>query len=141
METMTFFLLALAQLSVVYSLPAGESHHKPAFSHKRQSRTRTHPPTTISYSSARTHPQIRPVRTSDDLEPTTSYSTAITSLQSVSITVLPSITGVCILSCRFTHRLGTDRHILIHLLELPHWTSFKRNIDYRSRTWPWSYPI
>ncbi|KAH6544862.1 endo-1,3(4)-beta-glucanase [Parastagonospora nodorum] len=62
---MTFLLLFLAQLSIVYSLPARELQQK----YQRDISTLT----------------VQP--------PTTSYSTAITSLQSLSISVLPSLTG------------------------------------------------
>jgi endo-1,3(4)-beta-glucanase len=71
MATMALLLLGIAQLSVVFALPAGGT--KPEFVDLEE----------------------RAVSISADLQPTTSYSTAITSLQSVTISILPSITGVC----------------------------------------------
>lgn len=70
MATATSLLVALAQLSLVLSLPAGGQ--------KRDS----------------SHLNERAVQIASDLQPTISYSTAIESLQSASITILPSITGV-----------------------------------------------
>ncbi|KAF2819593.1 hypothetical protein CC86DRAFT_131951 [Ophiobolus disseminans] len=62
-------LLALAQLSFVIGLPAGDAKHEPALLDERA------------------------IQIATDLQPTISYSTAIESLQSASITVLPSMTG------------------------------------------------
>jgi hypothetical protein len=134
---MTLLLLALVQLTVVCSLPAGEPHHQPAHSHKRPLRMSTRRQHMTSYTSTVTVSQNRPITSSTELQVTTSYSTAITSLQSVSITVLPSITGVCILPSHSALR----GHILNFLPELPHWTSVERRVDERSRKWPWSYSI
>lgn len=71
--TMARLLLVLAQLSVVSGLPAGG-----AVQDERDVAEREIP-------------------TPSSIPPTTSYSTAITTLQSVPISILPSITGVCTL--------------------------------------------
>jgi endo-1,3(4)-beta-glucanase len=70
MAIMARFLLAFAHFSAVYGLPAGEALQKNADLDERQ----------VSLPLAQ--------------EVTTSYSRAITSLQSATISVLPSITGV-----------------------------------------------
>lgn len=64
-------LLALAQLSSVVCLPTGDAKQEPH------------------------HLDERAVQLASDIQPTISYSTAIESLQSATITALPSITGVC----------------------------------------------
>jgi endo-1,3(4)-beta-glucanase len=69
---MALLLLGFAQLSAVFALPAAGTK-----------------PEAVKLDE-------RAVSISTDLQPTISYSTAITSLQSVTISVLPSITGVCI---------------------------------------------
>jgi endo-1,3(4)-beta-glucanase len=71
MSKMALILLICARLSLVYSLPATEVKHGFADLEERE---------------------IAAVPS--DLQTTTSYSTAIRSLQSVTISVLPSITGV-----------------------------------------------
>jgi endo-1,3(4)-beta-glucanase len=71
---MALLLLGFAQLSAVFALPAGVTK-----------------PEAVELDE-------RAVSISTVLQPTISYSTAITSLQSATISVLPSITGVCILT-------------------------------------------
>lgn len=71
--TMAHLLLVLAQLSAVCGLPAGGVVQEHSDLDERE------------------------IPTPSSLPPTTSYSTAITSLQSVSISILPSITGVRVL--------------------------------------------
>jgi hypothetical protein len=68
--TMAHLMLVLARLSAVSGLPAGVAVQE----HSDLSE--------------------RAIPTPSYLPPTTSYSTAITSLQSVAISILPSITGV-----------------------------------------------
>jgi endo-1,3(4)-beta-glucanase len=70
MAKIALSLLALAQLTLVHSLPAGDL--------QRESNDL----------------EERAISIPSNAEPTTSYSRAIESLQSASITVLPSITGV-----------------------------------------------
>ncbi|KAF1916306.1 glycosyl hydrolase family 81-domain-containing protein [Ampelomyces quisqualis] len=69
MAVIALVLLAIVQVSIVYGLPAGEIYQKAVGLNERA------------------------ISTSANAEPTTSYSTAITSLQSLSISILPSITG------------------------------------------------
>lgn len=69
MAKLALSLLAFAQLSLVYGRPALDAE-------------------------AERRLDQRDVPSLTSLEPTISYSTAIETLQSVSITVLPSITGV-----------------------------------------------
>jgi endo-1,3(4)-beta-glucanase len=76
MAAMALLLLAIVQISGVYGLPAGEIKQNAV------------------------HLDERAISISAEAEPTTSYSTAITSLQSLSISVLPSITGVRTILCR-----------------------------------------
>jgi endo-1,3(4)-beta-glucanase len=76
MVATALLLLAIVQVSGVYGLPAGEIKQN-AFNLDE-----------------------RAISISLKAEPTTSYSTAITSLQSLSISVLPSITGVRMILCR-----------------------------------------
>jgi endo-1,3(4)-beta-glucanase len=78
MARMAFLLLACARLSLVYSRAAGDA--KPELSDLEE----------------------REVAVPPDLQPTISYSSAIRSLQSVTISVLPSITGVRTTPLRFS---------------------------------------
>jgi hypothetical protein len=82
--TMARLLLSFAQLSVVFALPAGGT--KPESINLKE----------------------RAVSISTDLQPTISYSSAITSLQSVTISILPSITGVCTSFSRAMQSHKTD---------------------------------
>jgi hypothetical protein len=72
MASTVSLLLAFIQLALVSSLPAGAAKREPPLLNERA------------------------IQIASDLQPTISYSTAIESLQSASITVLPSVTGVCI---------------------------------------------
>lgn len=63
-------LLAISQLSVVYSLPAKDLQRQPKVLDERA------------------------ITISTDLEATTSYSTAIESLQTATLTTRPQLTGV-----------------------------------------------
>jgi endo-1,3(4)-beta-glucanase len=72
MSKMVLILLICARLSLVYSIPVVEVNHGLAGLEERE---------------IAAIPSV--------LQTTTSYSTAIKSLQSVTISILPSITGVC----------------------------------------------
>jgi endo-1,3(4)-beta-glucanase len=72
MAKMISLLLAVVQLPFVLGLPAGDAEREPS------------------------QLEERAVLVASDAQPTISYSTAIESLQSATITVLPSITGVCV---------------------------------------------
>jgi hypothetical protein len=102
---MVLFLLVLAQLLAVYSLPTIDLNEED-------------------------------VPTPTVLEPTISYSTAITSLQSLSISILPSITGVCICFVYGIRTMLWNMQLMI-VLEFPYRTSFRRGLYSRSCTWAW----
>lgn len=71
MAKLASFVLAVAQLTSVHGLPAGDNKREPGVLDDRA------------------------ITLTSNIRATTSFSTAIETLQSISVTVEPSLTGVC----------------------------------------------